>query len=115
MLFSSCMGSFAAAARGVCTTRPPSALAADPSPSQIKVAKDIIAKDGFGSLYKGLNAGLLRQATYTTARLGIFQIISEKVGRGAHPAHGDMGEACYRCTSFGHLPQSVEQCMRACC
>lgn len=41
------------------------------------VAKDIIAKDGFGALYKGLSAGLLRQATYTTARLGIFQQITE--------------------------------------
>lgn len=47
------------------------------------MAKDIIAKDGFFSLYKGLNAGLLRQATYTTTRLGIFQVISEKVGGGA--------------------------------
>lgn len=45
--------------------------------SQIGVAKDIIAKDGFGALYKGLSAGLLRQATYTTARLGIFQQITE--------------------------------------
>lgn len=43
---------------------------------QIGVAKDIIAKDGFGALYKGLSAGLLRQATYTTARLGIFQQIT---------------------------------------
>jgi solute carrier family 25 oxoglutarate transporter 11 len=42
------------------------------------VAKDIIAKDGFGSLYKGLSAGLLRQATYTTARLGIFGKITEE-------------------------------------
>jgi hypothetical protein len=42
---------------------------------QIGVAKDIIAKDGFGSLYRGLSAGLLRQATYTTARLGIFNTI----------------------------------------
>ena len=42
------------------------------------MAKDIIAKDGFGSLYKGLSAGLLRQATYTTARLGIFGKITEE-------------------------------------
>ncbi|KAF8056785.1 1-acyl-sn-glycerol-3-phosphate acyltransferase [Scenedesmus sp. PABB004] len=41
------------------------------------VARDIIAKDGFGSLYKGLSAGLLRQATYTTARLGIFSQLTE--------------------------------------
>ena len=46
---------------------------------QFKVAGDIIAKDGFGSLYKGLGAGLLRQATYTTARLGIFNTMSEEL------------------------------------
>ena len=46
---------------------------------QLTVAKDIIAKDGAGGLYKGLSAGLLRQATYTTARLGIFQIFSEEL------------------------------------
>ncbi|KAF6251457.1 mitochondrial substrate carrier protein [Scenedesmus sp. NREL 46B-D3] len=43
----------------------------------LRVAKDIIAKDGFGSLYRGLSAGLLRQATYTTARLGIFSQLTE--------------------------------------
>ena len=37
------------------------------------MAGDIIAQDGFGALYKGLSAGLLRQATYTTARMGIFE------------------------------------------
>ncbi len=46
---------------------------------QFKVAGDIIKTDGFGSLYNGLSAGLLRQATYTTARLGIFNNISEKL------------------------------------
>ena len=45
--------------------------------TQLMVAKDIIAQDGVGGLYKGLGAGLLRQATYTTARLGIFQYISD--------------------------------------
>ena len=30
-----------------------------------------------GALYKGLSAGLLRQATYTTARLGIYNKITE--------------------------------------
>lgn len=36
----------------------------------------IIKNEGIGSLYKGLSAGLLRQATYTTARMGIFNNIS---------------------------------------
>lgn len=44
--------------------------------SPLTVARDIIAKDGFASLYSGLGAGLLRQATYTTARLGIFNNMS---------------------------------------
>lgn len=45
--------------------------------SPIAVASQIIKQDGFGYLYKGLGAGLLRQATYTTARLGIFNSLSE--------------------------------------
>ena len=43
---------------------------------QFAVAGEIIKSGGFGSLYKGLSAGLLRQATYTTARMGIFNNIS---------------------------------------
>eukprot|EP00195_Chlamydomonas_chlamydogama_P015505 CAMPEP_0202899902 /NCGR_PEP_ID=MMETSP1392-20130828/9239_1 /ASSEMBLY_ACC=CAM_ASM_000868 /TAXON_ID=225041 /ORGANISM="Chlamydomonas chlamydogama, Strain SAG 11-48b" /LENGTH=298 /DNA_ID=CAMNT_0049586199 /DNA_START=143 /DNA_END=1039 /DNA_ORIENTATION=+ len=38
----------------------------------LAVGAEIAKKEGFGALYKGLGAGLLRQATYTTARLGIF-------------------------------------------
>lgn len=47
--------------------------------SPLKVAKDIVAQDGFGALYKGLGAGLLRQATYTTTRLGTFQVLSKEL------------------------------------
>lgn len=38
----------------------------------IAVAASIIKNEGMGGLYKGLSAGLLRQATYTTTRMGIF-------------------------------------------
>jgi len=41
--------------------------------SPVAIARDIIAKDGVMKLYTGLSAGLLRQATYTTARLGIYK------------------------------------------
>ena len=34
-------------------------------------AAAIVRNEGFGALYTGLSAGLLRQATYTTARLGL--------------------------------------------
>uniref|UniRef100_A0A7R9YVR0 Uncharacterized protein n=2 Tax=Chlamydomonas euryale TaxID=1486919 RepID=A0A7R9YVR0_9CHLO len=38
----------------------------------LAVGMKIAKNEGVGALYKGLSAGLLRQATYTTARLGIF-------------------------------------------
>ena len=53
------------------------------------VASNMIKSQGFGSLYKGLSAGLLRQATYTTARLGIYNNLSQMAveynGGGAVP------------------------------
>lgn len=36
------------------------------------------AAAGVAALYSGLSAGLLRQATYTTARLGIFGFINKE-------------------------------------
>lgn len=43
-----------------------------PKPSALGVTRNIIASGKFLDLYTGLSAGLLRQAVYTTARLGIF-------------------------------------------
>jgi len=45
--------------------------------SPFTVAKNIIAQDGFLALYTGISAAWLRQATYTTARMGIFRAISD--------------------------------------
>jgi len=38
----------------------------------INIAKDIIAKDGFISLYRGLDSAIVRQVFYGTTRLGLF-------------------------------------------
>jgi solute carrier family 25 oxoglutarate transporter 11 len=43
-----------------------------PKPSPLTITKDIIAKGKVLDLYTGLSAGLLRQAVYTTARMGFF-------------------------------------------
>jgi solute carrier family 25 oxoglutarate transporter 11 len=43
-----------------------------PRPTAFGVAKQIIASGRALDLYTGLSAGLLRQAVYTTARLGFF-------------------------------------------
>jgi len=42
------------------------------------MAKHLIQKDGFFSLYRGLSAGLLRQMTYGLTRLGIFRTLTTK-------------------------------------
>ncbi|KAI6685611.1 hypothetical protein NL676_031524 [Syzygium grande] len=43
-----------------------------------QVTKTMLKEEGVGAFYKGLSAGLLRQATYTTARLGSFRILTAK-------------------------------------
>ncbi len=43
-----------------------------PRPSPMQITRDIIASGRVRDLYTGLSAGLLRQAVYTTARLGFF-------------------------------------------
>jgi solute carrier family 25 oxoglutarate transporter 11 len=45
--------------------------------SPFGVAAKLVRAEGVGALYKGLSAGLLRQATYTTARLGIYNNLSQ--------------------------------------
>lgn len=40
------------------------------------IAAQMVRNEGVLSMYKGLSAGLLRQATYTTARMGLFNKFS---------------------------------------
>ncbi|XP_058750151.1 mitochondrial dicarboxylate/tricarboxylate transporter DTC [Vicia villosa] len=46
--------------------------------SAASVTTTMLKNEGVGAFYKGLSAGLLRQATYTTARLGTFRILTNK-------------------------------------
>lgn len=41
--------------------------------SPLGVLAEIVKKEGFGTLYTGLSAGVLRQITYTSSRMGIFK------------------------------------------
>ncbi|KAK2075317.1 hypothetical protein P8C59_009451 [Phyllachora maydis] len=43
-----------------------------PKPTALSVARNIVASGKVLDLYTGLSAGLLRQAVYTTARIGLF-------------------------------------------
>ena len=46
-------------------------------PSTFSVISGVIKNEGISTLYTGLSAGLLRQATYTTTRLGIYTWLFE--------------------------------------
>lgn len=46
--------------------------------SAVQVTKTMLQNEGIKAFYKGLSAGLLRQATYTTTRLGSFKVLTNK-------------------------------------
>ncbi|POS86619.1 hypothetical protein EPUL_000594, partial [Erysiphe pulchra] len=50
-----------------------------PKASPLSVTRDIITNGKVMDLYTGLSAGILRQAVYTTARLGIFDTIMKNL------------------------------------
>ena len=54
-----------------------------PKPTPLGVARDVIAAGKFMDLYTGLSAGLLRQAVYTTARLGFFDTFMKAASKRA--------------------------------
>ncbi|THC98857.1 hypothetical protein EYZ11_001635 [Aspergillus tanneri] len=60
---------------------------AGPRPSAFGVARDIIASGKVLDLYTGLSAGLLRQAVYTTARLGFFDTFIKSLNKRAESAN----------------------------
>ena len=43
--------------------------------TSLHALRGIIQKEGLFALYNGLSAGLLRQATYTTTRLGVYNLL----------------------------------------
>merc|ERR1719476_804072 len=55
--------------------------------SPFTIASTMIKNEGFLSLYSGLSAGLTRQVVYTGARLGLFDIFTEK---SKDPAYKDV-------------------------
>jgi len=46
-------------------------------PTTASVIMNVVKNEGLFTLYNGLSAGLLRQATYTTTRLGIYTYLFE--------------------------------------
>lgn len=62
-----------------------------PRPSPIQITREIISSGKFLDLYTGLSAGLLRQAVYTTARLGFFDTFMDRFKRSAASKNKSIG------------------------
>lgn len=57
-----------------------------PKPTPISVTREVIASGRVLDLYTGLSAGILRQAVYTTARLGLFDTFMKSLSARAEDA-----------------------------
>jgi solute carrier family 25 oxoglutarate transporter 11 len=64
-----------------------------PKPTPLSVTRNIIASGKALDLYTGLSAGLLRQAVYTTARLGFFDTFMASLTRRAQSKGQSIGFA----------------------
>ncbi|XP_018327975.2 mitochondrial 2-oxoglutarate/malate carrier protein-like [Agrilus planipennis] len=53
--------------------------------SSFKVMTNVIKNEGIFALYGGLSAGLMRQATYTTTRLGVYTWLFDIASQGDKP------------------------------
>jgi len=97
--------------------------------SSVSVLMGVAKNEGIATLYNGLSAGLLRQATYTTTRLGIYTWLFEKfsspdgkppgflmkagMGMAAGASGAFVGTpaevALIRMTSDGSLPKEMQR------
>ena len=62
-----------------------------PRPSPLQITRDIVASGKVLDLYTGLSAGLLRQAVYTTARLGFFDTFMNNLKSRAAAQNREVG------------------------
>lgn len=51
------------------------------APGPFQVLRGIVVHEGAAKLYAGLSAGLFRQVTYTTTRLGVYGVLLEELTR----------------------------------
>lgn len=64
-----------------------------PKPTALSVTRQILASGKALDLYTGLSAGLLRQAVYTTARIGCFDTFMTRLGNRAKEQGKQIGFA----------------------
>lgn len=62
-----------------------------PKPTPLSVTREVIAAGRVLDLYTGLSAGLLRQAVYTTARMGFFETFMKRITHTAESQNRKVG------------------------
>lgn len=62
-----------------------------PKPTPLSVTRELLANGKAMDLYTGLSAGLLRQAVYTTARLGFFDTFMQRLKTRAESTGASIG------------------------
>lgn len=71
----------------------------------------ILKSEGISGMYTGLSAGILRQATYTTTRLGVFNILLDRMTKDGQPPNffmkAAMGMTAGACGAFVGTPAEV--------
>ncbi|XP_071943934.1 mitochondrial 2-oxoglutarate/malate carrier protein-like [Antedon mediterranea] len=67
--------------------------------TSLHAVKSILKNEGFIGIYTGLSAGLLRQATYTTTRLGIYTTLFDMVSGPEGQPPSFMLKACIGLTA----------------
>uniref|UniRef100_A0A0K0E5C3 Mitochondrial 2-oxoglutarate/malate carrier protein n=1 Tax=Strongyloides stercoralis TaxID=6248 RepID=A0A0K0E5C3_STRER len=77
----------------------------------LKALRTVIGKEGFFKLYTGLSAGLARQASYTTTRLGVytwlFEITNKNYGTPNFAMKAALGMTAGAVGSFAGNPTEV--------
>lgn len=80
-----------------------------PRPSPFRIAREIINSGQVLDLYTGLSAGLLRQAVYTTARIGFFDTFMDWQKTSAAKKGREFGfkERCLSAVAAGGLAAMI--------
>jgi solute carrier family 25 oxoglutarate transporter 11 len=86
-----------------------------PKATPLSVTKEILASGKVLDLYTGLSAGLLRQAVYTTARLGFFDTFMGSLKTRTEAKGGKVGfaERAVAGLSAGGLAAMIGTCLPA--
>jgi hypothetical protein len=60
--------------------------------NSFKIGTTIIKEEGFTGIYKGLSASLMRQFTYSSARIGAYPLMKDLIQRDKEKPLGVLGK-----------------------